>query len=56
MITIEIFWNDLTKTKQNEILAKLGDNGNYDVIPIATIEFEENNNGGDSNGSNNHLP
>ena len=38
---IEIFWNDLTKEKQNEILEVLGENGNYDVIPIATIEVEE---------------
>ena len=38
---IEIFWNDLTKEKQNEILEVLGENGNYDVFPIATIEVEE---------------
>ena len=37
---IEIFWNDLTKEKQNEILETLGENGNYDVFPIATIEVE----------------
>lgn len=38
---IEIFWKDLTQTKQEEILAKLGENGNYDVFPIAEIpEYE----------------
>lgn len=37
MDCIEIFWNDLTAQKQNEILEALGENGNYDVIPIATI-------------------
>ena len=36
---IEIYWQDLTPTKQAEILEKLGDNGNWDVVPI--IETEE---------------
>ena len=38
---IEIYWDDLTESKQREILAALGDNGNYDVFPIATIEVEQ---------------
>ena len=38
---IEIYWDDLTESKQREILEALGDNGNYDVIPIATIEVEQ---------------
>ena len=37
---IEIYWNDLTPVKQAEILEKLGDNCNWDVIPIVTIEEE----------------
>ena len=41
MRTIEIYWNDLTEEKKKELLNILGDNGNYDVVPIATIEFEE---------------
>ena len=41
MVEIEIYWNDLTQEKQKEILEQLGDNGNFDVIPIAIIEFEE---------------
>lgn len=41
MKTIEIYFDDLTKEKQAEILDPLGDNGNFDVVPIATIEFEE---------------
>ena len=36
--SIEIFWKDLTKATQSEILLALGENGNYDVFPIATIE------------------
>lgn len=31
--TIEIYWDDLTESKQNEILEAIGDNGNYDVFP-----------------------
>ena len=40
---IEIYWNDLTPAKQKEILEKLGDNGNWDVIPLVVIEVEEEN-------------
>lgn len=40
-MTIEIYWNDLTAEKQQELLNLLGDNGNYDVFPIAVLEFEE---------------
>ena len=39
---IEIFWNDLKKEKQKEILEKLGENCNWDIIPMATIEIEDN--------------
>lgn len=41
MLKIEIYWDDLTSEKQKEILDILGDNGNYDVTPIATIDVEE---------------
>ena len=37
MIRIPIYWDDLIEEKQNEIFEVLGDNGNYDMIPIATI-------------------
>ena len=45
---IELYFGDLTPEKQEEILAVLGDNGNYDVYPIAVIptpEDEENEGG-----------
>lgn len=40
---IEIYWNDLTTEKQQEIMDELGDNGNWDVFPIATLEIETDN-------------
>ena len=41
MATIEIYWDDLTSEKQQEIFEALGgENGNYDVFPIITLEFE----------------
>ena len=40
-MSIEIYWKDLTAEKQQELLNALGDNGNYDVFPIATIEIDE---------------
>jgi len=35
--TISIYWNDLTPEKQKELFEALGDNGNYDVHPLAEI-------------------
>ena len=42
---IEIYWSDLTKEKQQEILDVLGENGNYDVFTIASIPDPEMDNG-----------
>ena len=33
----EIYWSNLNKETQKELLELMGDNGNYDVVPIATI-------------------
>lgn len=41
MPTIKIFFDDLTEEKQKEILDTLGDNGNYDVFSLASLEYEE---------------
>lgn len=38
--TIEIYWYDLTEKKQKEILEETGDNHNWDVFPLATMEYE----------------
>ena len=34
---IDIYWQDLTSEKQQELLEAWGDNGNYDVIPIVSL-------------------
>ena len=41
MITIEFYWNDLTEKKQKEIIDLIGDNNNWDIFPIATLDIEE---------------
>lgn len=41
MKTIEIYFDDLTEEKQAEIQEAGGGDGNYDVNPLAIIEFEE---------------
>ena len=48
LITIEIFWDDLTKKKQQEFLNRLDISGpedwnlDYNTIPVAIFETEEN--------------
>ena len=39
--SVEIYWQDLTPAKQREILQAFGENGNYDVFPIATLDVPE---------------
>lgn len=42
MNEFEIFWNDLTEECQKRLYDFLGgENGNYDVFPIATVCKEE---------------
>lgn len=42
MKTIEIYWDDIVPEKQQEILEITnGDNANWDVFPIASIDIEE---------------
>lgn len=39
MRTFEIYFQDLTPDKQQKLFEFLGgENGNYDVIPLATLE------------------
>ena len=37
MTTVDIYWDDLTEKKRQELYELLGDNGNYDVFPITSI-------------------
>ena len=45
MTTIEIYFDDLNEEKQKEICEAIGiDNGsdmNWDVLPIACVDFEK---------------
>jgi hypothetical protein len=36
---VELFWGDLSAEAQEKLLVLLGNNGNYDVFPIATINI-----------------
>ena len=39
--SIDIYFDDLSPQKQGEILHLLGENGNYDVFPLASIPVEQ---------------
>lgn len=42
MKTFEIYWDDLTEECQRRLEEFLGgENGNYDVLPLATLKIEE---------------
>lgn len=41
MIKVNIMWGDLSKRFQKKILQVFGDNCNWDVIPIAEMEIED---------------
>ena len=38
---IEIYWQDISKEKQEEIIEAFGDNQNYDVFPIVQIPTDD---------------
>ena len=40
MISIKIYWQDLTPKMQEKLLAIFGDNMNWDCFPMAEIEIE----------------
>jgi len=37
----DILWGDLSESAQAKLLELMGDNGNYDVIPIASINVSQ---------------
>lgn len=38
--TIQLYWDDLSSDAKERLLELLGDNGNYDVFPLAELVFE----------------
>lgn len=40
-MTVEIYLDDLKDEAKAEVLAALGEDGNYDIVPIAVIETED---------------
>ena len=38
---ISLYWDDLSASAKERLIEILGDNGNYDVFPLAEIEFEK---------------
>lgn len=40
--TVEIYFQDLTKEKQQEIIEVFGDNNNWDVFPIIELSTDAN--------------
>ena len=41
IVKIEFYWSDLSPEKQEEIIALLGDNQNWDIIPFFAMEINE---------------
>ena len=40
---IQLYWDDLSASAKERLLELLGDNGNYDVFPLAELVFENKN-------------
>ena len=36
---IQLFWDDLSSSAKERLLELLGDNGNFDVFPLAELVF-----------------
>ena len=41
MITINIYWQDLSEAMQKKLLKVFGDNCNWDCIPMSMVEIED---------------
>ena len=37
---IQLFWDDLSSSAKERLLELLGDNGNFDVFPLAELVIE----------------
>ena len=40
---IQLFWDDLSSSAKERLLELLGENGNYNVFPLAELVFENEN-------------
>ena len=41
---VQLFWDDLSSSAKERLLELLGDNGNFDVFPLAELVFENDEN------------
>lgn len=41
MITVRIYFGDLSEKTQEKLISVFGDNMNWDVFPMATLEIED---------------
>ena len=41
---IQLYWDDLSSSAKERLLELLGDNGNFDVFPLAELVFENDEN------------
>ena len=37
---VQLYWDDLSPSAKERLLELLGENGNYDVFPLAELVFE----------------
>ena len=37
----DIYWDDLSAKAQTELLNLMGENGNYDIFPVASINVSQ---------------
>ena len=40
---VQLYWDDLSVEAKERLLELLGENGNYDVFPLAELVFENEN-------------
>ena len=40
---VQLYWDDLSAEAKERLLELLGENGNYDVFPLAELVFENEN-------------
>ena len=41
MVTIRIYWQDLSKNMQSQLKKIFGNNMNWDIFPISVVEIDD---------------